>query len=192
VSEVIQCFLLEPTDDQVVYLRRYAGSSEPHGLCASTDAGYHNAMVEIERGPRDDDSASGDNHPHDDPRWPAACSCGYVFKDTDHWQRFLQRLYRRSDTGGLETLHRPPAGAMWYADWMDWMSAKGPDGRCLYVQTPGGPWSPDMPSTDGSPWKRTGTPPNVTASPSIGIKHRDGRSGWRYHGWLRDGKLVEC
>ncbi|NIR31668.1 MAG: hypothetical protein GWN84_20620 [Gammaproteobacteria bacterium] len=187
MAKVIQCFMLDPTDQQVVHLRRYAGRREPGARCPSSSTGYHNAMVEIDRGPWADE-AIADSHPHDDPRWPKTCACGYVFADTDHWQRFVQRLYRRSDTGGLETLHRPPPGAMWYADWT---SMRGPDGRCLFVQTPAGPWSPDQPSSDGRPWTRTGTPPNVTATPSIGLVNPDG-TGWAYHGWLRDGQLVEC
>lgn len=64
-------------------------------------------------------------------------------------------------------------------------------GRCLVVQTPAGEWVVDSPSAnEKKPWQRTGEPPFVTASPSILF---DGAHGGRaYHGWLRDGQLVEC
>jgi hypothetical protein len=76
--------------------------------------------------------------------------------------------------------------AWWYSD-----KHKGPDGKCLVVRTPGGDWIVDAKAIDGNGWTRTGTPPKVTANPSIGIGHEEGKP-WTYHGWLRDGHLVEC
>lgn len=187
-GEPIQCFMLEPTDEQEVSLRRFATKS----IVPCTVAGrtYHNAHAAIERGPFDDDAASADDHPHDDPRWPRTCACGYLFEPDDMWQRMVLRLYRRTDTGDLMDLRSPPLGAMWFAPWYEdtW---KGPDGHCLVVVTPAGEWVVDSPSSDGSGWNRTGVPPNVTATPSIGQQDLD-TGGWKYHGWLRDGKLVEC
>src|SRR5579885_2239978 len=56
---------------------------------------------------------------HDDPRWPHVCVCGYAFTEEDHWQRFVEDLYRRVDTGEEMTLHDAPAGAMWYYPYGD-------------------------------------------------------------------------
>lgn len=39
-------------------------------------------------------------------------------------------------------------------------------------------------------WERTGTPPNVTARPSIGMP--DAKGGFRYHAFLTNGVLEEC
>lgn len=89
-----------------------------------------------------------------------------------------------------------PVGAMWDCDWMrDHKMDSGlaynrnPDGVVLAVRTPGGDWVVDGPSfcnrVESGSWSRTGTIPNVTATPSIDIPGK-------YHGWLRDGYLVEC
>ena len=40
--------------------------------------------------------------------------------------------------------------------------------------------------------ERTGTPPLLTVSPSIGREHTDGTPGWRYHGFLREGDLSDA
>lgn len=188
MGSVIDCFMLEPSDQQEVSLRRYVGFRE-EGPCPASGLRYHNAKVVIERRPFEE-AACGDSHPHDDPRWPKQCPCGRAFRDDDHWQWSVLTLYRRSDTGELIVLEDAPPGAMWYADWYSdtW---KGPDGRCLVVKTPAGEWVADAPSSNGTGWTRTGTPPKVTARPSIGQKKLDG-PGWRYHGFLTNGQLVEC
>lgn len=183
-KSVIDCFMLEPSDQQVVSLRRYVGFKE-EGPCPTSGVRYHTANVEIIRAPYDD-APSGDLHPHIDPRWPMACGCGHVFLDEDHWSRDVRRLYRRSDTGELVTLHNPPVGAMWFAPWHE-DNYKGPDGQCLVVQTPSGDWVIDGRSSKGEGWTRTGTPPLVTAKPSIFMNPPDG-----YHGHLTNGQLVEC
>jgi hypothetical protein len=93
--------------------------------------------------------------------------------------------YRRLDTGEI-FLADPglPIGAMYYSDELyDTKRGVGPDGKCLYVVTPGGHWPIDHPSSGNGPgWTRTGTPPHVTAMPSINFVGR-------YHGWLSDGVL---
>ncbi len=75
----------------------------------------------------------------------------------------------------------------------------------LSVMTPAGMWCIDCPSSDEPHgyWERTGEPPSVTATPSIqcGTPRPPeapeqapdalGRVSY-YHGWLRDGKLIEC
>jgi hypothetical protein len=89
-----------------------------------------------------------------------------------------------------------PVGAMWDADWYEGSKLKdgrlynrNPDGVTLVVRTPGGDWIVDGPSfanrEEVGSWSRFGTLPNVTATPSILIPGK-------YHGWLRDGQLVEC
>jgi hypothetical protein len=68
-----------------------------------------------------------------------------------------------------------------------------PDGLTVVVITPDGPWIVDGPSYDGSahhacPWTRTGDPrqpATLSVTPSINFPGR-------YHGWLRDGHLVDA
>jgi len=180
----ITCFMVEPTERASRWLRRFVFNSS-----CSSRTGIHDAQVAIEEAPlvrteRGTFCVNPMEWPHDDPRWPTHCACGYEFGENDEWQLNYHPIYRRPDTGEEFTLglHQTPPGAMWYADW-SWH--KGPDGRCLVVMTPGGEWMIDAPSSGGNPWTRTGTPPLVTANPSILIPGH-------YHGWLRDGKLVEC
>lgn len=151
MGRVIKCFMLEPTDQQENRLRRYAAGS----VCAAGP--YHDAQAVVGREPFKNE-ASGDNHPHDDPRWPKSCGCGYRFEDGDQWQWLAQLLYRRSDNGELLVLGAAPPGAMWYADWFA-DEYKGPDGRCLVVMTPGGEWIADAPSSGGDGWTPDRNPP---------------------------------
>jgi hypothetical protein len=97
--------------------------------------------------------------------------------------------YRRVDTGETFLLGQAAPGACYYADWLP---HRGPDGHCLIVITPYGPWNVDGGFQLPSPgvWTRTGTPPKVTVAPSIGQGQRAG-GGWTYHAWLRDGVLQE-
>lgn len=184
----IRCFWLEPTQQCERSLRRFVWSNVAK---CSGKYGYHTASAKI--GVINSTQGQG-VYPEsagiarDDPRWPKACSCGYVFLESDEWQVNDELLHKRSDTGGLTTLSDAPYGAMWDATWMPW---KGPDGMCLTVKTPGGDWPVDMPASNSKqPWKRSGKPPLVTASPSIGIGGTNGK--WKYHGWLRNGTLEEC
>lgn len=182
----IPCIFLEPSEFAEVSLRRFSFET------CSGRLGYHNAsqVIGAVNYPHSDFDGEGRlDHPRDDERWPKKCEhCSYEFSDSDMWQHFTLRLYRRDDHVTLvTTLSAAPVGSMWYADWYPW---KGPDGHCLVVKTPAGDWIVDGPSyTDGKesgpPWSRTGAPPNVTANPSI---HFPGK----YHGWLRDGLLIEC
>jgi len=185
----ITCFWLEPVPRAERMLRRYRSSVKLNLPCPAK--GYHDAVVTIETIDLSlDKTGSGDDAwPHDDPRWPRTCGCGYVFPETDEWQHNINRLYERSDTKELVVLwgDRTPVGAMWNAHWMG-DHYRGPDGRCLCVKTPGGSWMIDGPSSNGGRWKRTGTPPKITVTPSILI----GSSPAKYHGWLRDGVLVDA
>jgi hypothetical protein len=120
------------------------------------------------------------------------------------------RLYRDPDGTVYHLGHRPidgvlpaPPGAMWFADWLlnedgTMRSRPGhrpPDGHVLVVRVPsrlciGRDWNVDGPANNCPGWTRTGTPPNVTARPSIGKYLADG--SFDYHGWLRNGELVDA
>lgn len=178
MSNRIQCFLIERTNTARESLRRFTfGDSKP---CAGTLSG-HSASVVIAAVVPFESEWEGDGtkqHPRDDPRWPVACErCGYVFTPEDQWQHNLDRLYRNPIDGALHRPREAPVGAMWLELWHDEPH--------LVVMTPGGEWDIDGPARNGGGWSRTGEPPLVTANPSILI-------GDRYHGWLRDGFLVEC
>lgn len=101
-----------------------------------------------------------------------------------------ENVYRRTDTGETFALGQAPHGAMYYADWL---SARGPDGHCLIVVTPYNAWNVDGGYQLPAPgkWARTGTPPNVSVTPSIGQGQR-GDGSWTYHAWLKDGILIPC
>jgi len=129
----IQCHLLTPTAVVEVFLRRFTFSNESK---CPLNYGYHNANVILERRPKTENDICGDTHPHDDPRWPKQCGCGYLFKDTDEWQLNIHKLFQRSDNGELTTLHNATVGAMWFADWMENSEYTGPDGRTLVVRLP--------------------------------------------------------
>lgn len=204
--EPIRCFLLEPTGLAYRWLRRHQSGDCPLQTGVKPEYRYHSALVRIEdgvivRSPEGTIRIVPSEWPRDDPRWPVACGCGYAFPADAAWQLFYQEAYRGPD-GRLYDIHcselpgvaRAPAGAMWYADWMP--HTKGPDGRCLVVRCPALPdgsgvsdWMPDGPSTSNPApaWTRTGTPPDVTAHPSIFVSAPHG-----FHGWLRDGYLVSC
>lgn len=195
----IRCFWLEETDRVKIFLRRYRSIEGDEQKCPGR-YGFHNAALFLEEraavhvaGGR---SLAVVEHQHDDARWPAVCAaCGYVFRPEDPWQVNHHTIYRRADSGELLTLEEAPAGAMWNAWWMvERRTKRGPgtwvgdDGISLHVRTPGGDWCVDAPPAGGNGgWTRSGTPPDVTASPSIVIGQPE-----RYHGFLRAGWLEEC
>ena len=188
----IQCFWIEPADVAVESYRRY----HP-GDCSVNPMGYHTSYVEIGHIPwpvltieEKTGRRSGgeflipDDEKKRDPRWPKACVCGYVYLDEDRWQWGKVQLYK--DAGGtLYELREAPVGAMWDAWWYE-EKHMGADGLHLTVKTPGGEWLVDGPASGkkGRGWQRTGTVPNITATPSIICGG--------YHGWLRNGILEEC
>ena len=181
----IECFVIEWTGRVRQQLRRYNGEDK----CPSKYS-YHNGhapfgTVAATLTDRGTIAAFPDEQmpAHDDPRWPVKCDdCDYVFKEEDHWQVFQELLYHRPGVDGEFTLRDPPVGAIWDCDWIP---TKGPDGRCLSIMTPGGAWMPDLSSSDGTPWQRTGALPKVTVRPSILFPGR-------YHGFLTDGILESC
>lgn len=146
----IKCFLLEETKMEEQRLRRYTSH---YGECPDmNNHGLHQTWVkigEVENDGREDQSNGtnqsikpGQTYPvaFDDPRWPTHCSCGFKFPDDVPLQYFPETLYRVQGTDTLVTLRNAPAGALWYATWLEkydhyW---KGPDGRILNVRLPNG------------------------------------------------------
>lgn len=191
----IQCYMLEPLQKVRLHLRRYSAGVYTCPLPYK----YHNAMVLLREEPCEGSLAHCSSFltPEEkaDPNWPKVCDCGYLFTDEDAWQHFRSHVYRRTDTGEEMILSEAPPGAMWNADWMLTDKGRkpgdlycGPDGLCLIIKTPGGEWMIDGPASNGPEgkpcWTRSGTPPNLTATPSILCGG--------FHGWLRDGRLVAC
>ncbi len=183
------CFWLEPTDRERCWLRGFTLAAD--GECPTHPKWGHDAQVQIEDGiliqtPQGLKSAVCE-WPHEDPRWPTQCSCGYVFQAADQWQLFRLTIYRRPDTGAEYTLRDAPAGGMWDARWMPkgMRSRLAPDdGLQLMCKVPGGhDWHIDGPSSNGPGWSRQGKPPEITAFPSI--------SAPNYHGWLAKGILSD-
>ena len=163
--------MLELTDRERWSLRRYVSAGDCPGRY-----GYCNAMFTLAE-------VTPDPPPKDDPRWPTTCVCGYAFQDGDEWQVLRERIFAR-DTGEEYTLPDAPPGAIWDATWFP---EKGPDGLSLVMRLPNGAgdWHIDGLCRDGTgSWSRTGTPPVITARPSVLTPH--------YHGFLTDGQLVSC
>lgn len=164
-------------------LRRYSASD----LRDCPVTGYHNASADIGEitGPAD---AAGDNWPHDDPRWPRACQCGYVFAEADHWQRNDRRVYRLPDGAEFALWGSfgkiAPPGTMIRATWYD-EYAQRPGESWLISLPDGGEWITTQQASGGGYWEVTGTVPRITVSPSI---FHNAPHGW--HGWIRDGELV--
>lgn len=209
----IRCFLLEETGRVAINLRRYHSTDlAGQDICLDVNSGgYHNASIHIGDEPAEYNEQGyiingiKSVPAHDDPRWPTSCICGYVFQEKDEWQRFTQRLYRRVDTGEEMILRNAPAGAMWYAEWLDKMYT--PQGEhVLMVKTPGGDWVIDgRASNCGMPddekqerhhcWVRHGTPPDITVSKQGGPTCSAGAGSilcGSYHGFLREGYLEDA
>lgn len=200
----MQTFWLARTDEVAVGLRRYTDGDGGFD-CAH---GHHHALVYT--GTESAEYEGTTEVDHSDPRWPRTCAqlCGYEFADDDHWQRWTELLYRRTDTGELRVLHQsaPEAplaepGACWDAWWMPF--SRGDDGICLVVRCPDGhDWMVDSRASNcGSPgddvhhcWVRHGDPREcrvtvdkngVTCSAGAGSIQTP-----NWHGFLRDGQLV--
>ena len=196
----VRCFMLVPTNEVSVSLRRYAFERDGAPKCGRTEPRYpggslvtydsHDIEIEIAREVGTlESSLNGDRTGRtialEDPRWPATCACGYVFKDTDSRQENRSRLYHRNDTGELMTIDDAPAGALYDAGWFHISGyQRNGDGISIVCKTPAGEWYIDGPASNGPGWQRTGIPPDISVSPSIGIGNPQ-----RMHGWLRNGWL---
>lgn len=189
----VKCFMLDDTDNLKRWLRRYSATD---AKCKGKT--YHNGMVELDiiKYPIQT-TIEAMEWPETDPRWPKKCEdCDYQFTEKDPFQVYVDRIMRRRDTGEEFCLRDNIPGGIYNAWWMiqyhkDWV---GPDGLCLIIRLPNGSdWMMDGPSTQSGNkrgWTRTGTPPLVTASPSI-LSHGFGDRK-EYHGWLRDGVLKDA
>lgn len=182
-----RCFLIAATDRAYRVLRRLTFAAT---AACPLYAGGHDASAEIEPGPLElaDGFIRALDWPYNDPRWPTQCACGYAFQQDDLWQCNQHPIYigpygqEYSIHPSLPELSAPP-GALWEAPWFADMW-HGSDGRCYVVRLPDGTdWVVDGPATSGGGWTRTGTPPHITARPSI--------LSSRYHGWLTDGVLSD-
>ncbi len=191
----IALWIAEPTGRCRVTLRRYERSRT-----GTTNEHWHDATVVLSDDepctPRREDGtrpARRRSLPRDDPRWPQACDgCGARFAPDDEWQ--VNELDWYEGTGGRWCWGvgwwDVPAGAIFRSPWRDqdgleaWMVAL-PNGRtwCTLerASVPGS-------LTLGPRWQVTGEPPAITVHPSI----NDQSPTRPWHGWIRDGKLVDA
>ena len=116
----------------------------------------------------------------------------------------------RRDTGEkFKRKGEAPPGAMYYMPWIEELLDRevyakryhrGPDGRVLGVQTPGGPWIIDsrcsnctLPDDDKHAcWVRSGEPPHITVGKN-GTTCAAGAGSiicGSYHGFLRNGEFT--
>jgi hypothetical protein len=111
--------------------------------CAASPVGVHEALVYVGRASRRTNQHGVEETsvhiPHEDPRWPVQCAhCDYTFIDTDRWQDWQERIWRRANDAAEYVLHRgapaaelgiaaAPPGASWDAYWMPdrWRGADG-------------------------------------------------------------------
>lgn len=208
----IKCFMLEPTGRVRVKLRRYRNTSaDPETHCSfNGNDGYHDASTPIGEEP-EELSKEGyiqnglKSVSHDDPRWPNQCQCGYTFRENDEWQRFVEEIYQRADTGEEMVIREAPVGAMWYAPWLDRFHVPQDDRGNLMVKTPGGDWDIDSQCSNCTMkddrrqerhhcWILHGEPPNVTADKQGGPTCAAGAGSIQcgsYHGFLRSGFLED-
>jgi len=186
----VPCFWIEPTEVCQLTLRRYVSSDRAKCPLAH---GYHDADAPFGEQPArfktDQDGRKllfGYDElapPPEDPRWPTHCACGYAFEPSDSRQVFFDLVYRHAVTGDRMTLKSAPPGAMWNA----WWRSPKEDGIHLMVKLPNGSeWSVDGDARGGGAWTRTGSPPRITANPSI---LADQGTTHEYHGYLTDGVL---
>jgi hypothetical protein len=190
VSDQVVCVWFERIPKILRRLRRFSRDRDcpiqGPGHCSCCDA-----WVPLDTIPWEKDIIEVQQHPLDDPKWPTKCErCGYVFPETDHWQVFCEWMYRNTATGEEVNFRALPIGAMYDSHWIG-KDMRGPDGLALTVILPDKtPWIidgcayPEGQAPVMHAWSRTGTPPKITASPSIQTP--------RYHGWLRDGVLTSC
>jgi hypothetical protein len=179
----IQCFMAEPSGYVNQTLTSWAWVDDtPCPLKTGSSEGAHEAEIVVTETA---DALIEDN----DPRYPTHCACGYEFQPADEHYSVGRIIYKRPDAPDQLMLQgNLPPGAML---WSDWKHSKGSiyheqrgGGPHLHVMTPGGMWDLDSIASNGPGWKWSGTPPNVTALPSIITGD--------YHGWLRDGVLIDA
>lgn len=94
MSADVACFLIEPIPE-ADWVLRITSADAKKGACSKTWLGVHDAVAVIDTGPLIPREQYFHGHerkmpPLDDPRWPRACECGYVFGKGD-----LRRLGMR-------------------------------------------------------------------------------------------------
>lgn len=199
-----RCFLAGDTDLEARYLTVTEGTPET----GCSPYGYHHARAWIEDGPYTSGGPAdvpgrhwhaepdpGDYRSH--PAWPTRCDgCQYPFTTTASRRVWTDPLFRTAD-GKLWAQGRLPIGAIIRAWWQEapprWV---GPDGQSLQVKLPpGGPhdwWAIDGPAGNAPAgehgWQRTGTPPDLSVTPSIRSPEYHGflGSNGTPAGWLSD------
>lgn len=149
----IPVFWMEPTGMQRVSLRRYAEIPAGGVPCPANPGkySYHDVRAVVGEAPVVFTESDGEKVmealapvPHEDPRWPRACSCGFVFAETHSWQVFGEVLYSGAPDRQSHTLRDMPVGALWDAWWLErHPHGPGPDGISLMCETPGGAWHID-------------------------------------------------
>lgn len=180
MSDVI-CHLLTQLPTIRRSLRRYAGERKCPG-----PMGYCDAQAFLDEIPAPVQEVIGTyDFPRSDSRWPLVCPhCNKPFEATDTWQVFVDHLYQR-DTGEVIALRDAQPGDLWDAWWMPDSYKNKQDNLCLVLKLPNNhDWMIDGGSQQNpapGAWTRTGTPPKISASPSILAAD--------YHGWLKDGVL---
>lgn len=188
----IPLFTAEPTGTCRLVLRRFCfGRSDGHGHDASVVIGEDEPAT-----PRNPDGTrplTGRRIPHDDPRWPAACTgCGEPFAPSDEWQVNELDWYEGGGQRfcwGTGNWDGPP-GAMIRSPWRD---AEGRPPAWVVFLPNGTYWNTnDRASGEGNQiggyWDVTGTAPAITVSPSI----NDTSPSRPWHGWVRDGRLEDA
>jgi hypothetical protein len=197
MSEKVAVFLLEPTDREKRWLRRYGDGC----TAQAPNRGYCNGMYELgdedirytAEGFIDGDSNRDRRPPKTDPRWPVACEhCRKPFAEGGSWQLFTKQIYVRPDTGQLYTLDKAPPGAVWDAWWVHHRNRRigrgdtgaGGDRRARLPVTPGVGTTigPDgrclvVRLPDGHDWMIDGRASNCT------LKEDN-----THHCWVRTGK----
>lgn len=113
---IVKTFWIEALPVVALYLRRFCTRSEEK--CPVS--GYHNAKIFLKDIEEDVLKTIGPyTWPAEDPLWPTACECGYVFRTDDHRQVFPDRVYRRVDTGEEFPLRKAPPGSLYVATWYE-------------------------------------------------------------------------
>lgn len=116
-------------------------------------------------------------------------------------------LFGRPGSDETLTVDELPAGAAWFDPFKGARVLHGPDGKRLYVKTPGGPWLVDGRANNCTRpddlthhcWVRHGSPEDGTLhvdkdgdTCACGASIGQGPNYTDYHGHLHHGKLVSC
>jgi hypothetical protein len=191
----IPTYLIEPT---TIVRRWWRSFSRPsRGNCAVHGSWGHDIWVPIDEldiggDPNSALPIQSDTNKHQLPhsaQLPIQCVCGHRFDKFDFSGIYQRRLYRAAHAAmqsiGMFCLDEAPAGAVYFLDWQDVF--KGPDGHCIAVMTPAGPWGIDMPDIYGQEWKRN---PILHIGQDVILSVQPGVRIGKYRGALEDGLLI--